>query len=380
MSGGDLVLAVLVAVLLEIGFTVSLTDHDQVTLPPPDLVGRSFLVAGALALAFRRAAPLSVLALNGAADVAYQAFGHRPAPLPLGVLIALYAVAVAKRPLLSGSATAAYVGALAVGSSTGVMPLDDDQFYVYLVSVSAVVTVGYGVALSRARTTLAEQRTAVLAREQDGRIRSAVRQERERIAREVHDVVANDVSVMVAQAAAARRVFDEQPGTALDALASIETVGRDAVQGLRRLLGLLRTGDADTGSPAPASLQSVPWLLTGLQQAGLPVDLTVVGTPRHLPAAVELHAFRIIQESLTNSLKHAGPTRASVTLTYGEAALGVEVRDRGRGVTGSTSLGHGLISMRERVAMLGGDLHAGPDADSGFRVTAELPMAGGSAR
>ena len=374
----DLPVALLVAVLLEVGFAVSLTDDDDEVLPLPDRAGRLLLTAGALSLTFRRLAPLSVLGLNGAADLTYQALGYRPTPLPLGVLIALYTVATARRPLVSGAATALYVAALTAGSLSGITPLDDDQVYVYVVSVAATGMVGYGVALGRARATLAERHAAELGREQDSRTRAAVAQEQARIAREVHDIVANEVNVMVAQAAAARRVVDGQPQAAASALSSIETVGRDALTGLRRLLALLRTdGARDEQSPQP-DLQRLPWLLSHLEAAGLPVDLAIRGTARPLPAIVERNAFRIVQEALTNSLKHAGPTRATVTLSYGEDSLGVEVRDQGRGGAESSTLGYGLISMRERAAMLGGDVHAGPDADQGFRVTAHLPVAGGA--
>ncbi len=235
--------------------------------------------------------------------------------------------------------------------------------------------IGYGVALSRARVTLAEQRAAALARDHDRRMQAAVEQEQARIAGEVHDIVAHDVSVIVAQAAVARRVFDTQPRKAAEALASIEAVGRDALDGLRRLFGLLRTQpDEPERAPQP-SLDRLPWLLEQVRRAGLPVELTIDGTPRPLPATVELNAYRIVQEALTNSLKHAGPTRASVVLEYEPDALRVEVRDEGGAGTHSTSAGYGLISMQQRTSMLGGDLVVGPEVERGFRVSARLPVA-----
>jgi signal transduction histidine kinase len=238
---------------------------------------------------------------------------------------------------------------------------------------------GYGVALSRARARLAEHRAAVLAQDHDDHMRAAVEQEQARIAREVHDIVAHDVSVMVAQAAAARLVFDDEPRTAADALSSIEAVGRDALDGLRRLVNLLRT-EADSERAPQPGLDRLPWLLEQVRRAGLPVSLTVLGDARPLPATVELNAYRIVQEALTNSLKHAGRTEAAVLLDYRGESLRVEVRDRGGGPPAlparEASPGYGLISMQQRAALLGGELEAGPQADRGFRVSAELPLAG----
>ena len=214
---------------------------------------------------------------------------------------------------------------------TGWAPLTDDQFYIDLVSVVATVMVGYGVALGRARATVAEQRTAELARQQETRTQAAVAQEQARIAREVHDIVAHDVSVMVAQAGAARRVFAAQPQIAVDALASIEAVGRDALDGLRRLVSLLRTDLEQSGRSPQPTLDRLPWLLEQVERAGLAVTLDIHGERRPLPATVELNAYRIVQEALTNILKHAGPTDATVLLDYGQDELRVEVSDRGAG-------------------------------------------------
>ena len=169
--------------------------------------------------------------------------------------------------------------------------------------------VGYGVALGHARATLAEQRDRRAGPQQETRTQAAVAQEQARIAREVHDIVAHDVSVMVAQAGAARRVFAAQPQVAADALASIEAVGRDALDGLRRLVDLLRTDLEQSGRSPQPTLDRLPWLLEQVERAGLPVTWTSAAQRRPLPATVELNAYRIVQEALTNILKHAGPTR-----------------------------------------------------------------------
>jgi len=371
----DLLLALVVAALLEVGFMVALPeDDDDAVLAAPSSGGRLLLTAGALALTFRRIAPVSVFAMNGAADLAYEGLDFRAAPLPLGVLISLYTVAVTRRPLVAGVCALLYVVGLVLASMEGFADIDDDQVYVYLVSVAGTVMVGYGVALGRLRATVAERRATEVAQEQGIRTRLAVAREQARIAREVHDIVANDINVIVAQAAAARRVLGREPEAAGTALASIETVGRDALDGLRRLLAVLRTEGAP-GDHAPPTLQRLPWLVDQVERAGLPVDLVIQGLPRVLPPVVELEAFRIVQEALTNSLKHAGPTRATVTLDYGDEFLMVDVRDQGTGQPiPSPPSGYGLISMRQRAALLGGDLHAGPEPEGGFRVMAHLPV------
>jgi signal transduction histidine kinase len=385
----DVALALLVVLLTLVGSGISLGDDFRVAFLHqvwpwlPDPGGLFLLVAGALPLAFRRVAPLSVFAVCAAASMGYQAIGYNPEPLPLGVLVALYSVAVTRGPLVCSLAGAAYLFSLTAIGVLGVMSVSDDQYFTDVVAVIATVTLGYGVALGRARAEVAEQRAAVLARDQDHRVQAAREQEQSRIAREVHDLVAHDMSVMVAQAAAARRVFADQPQTAAAALESIETLGRDGLDGLRRLMSLLRTAQATPErSPQPALDRLTP-LLDQVRRAGLPVELVVRGEPRPLPATVELNAYRIVQEALTNSLKHAGPTRATVTLDYEGEALRVEVADQGNGAkepagAPRASSGYGLLGMQQRAALLGGQLVAGPDQGSGFTVMVRLPLAGTS--
>jgi signal transduction histidine kinase len=376
----DLGLALLVAVLLLVGSRVSLDDDFDFDLVSGDLDtwmaglgGFVLVLLGALPLTFRRIAPLTVFAVCAAASLSYHYVLHRPEPLPLGVLVALYTVATLRRPLVSGGAAAAYVLVFTAAAVSGWLAVEDDQYYIDLVAVVATVTLGYGVALGRMRAGVAEQRAAQLGRDQEARTRVAVQQEQARIAREVHDIVGHDISVMVAQAAAARRVLGRRPETVADSLTSIEAVGRDALDGLRRLVGLLRTeAERADRSPQPG-LERLPWLLAQVERAGLPVELRIRGNPGPLPSTVELNAFRIVQEALTNALKHAGPTRAVVTLDYRTDTLDVEVRDEGRGPHEQPSPGFGLTGMQQRVGMLGGDLVVGPDA-RGFRVCARLPV------
>jgi signal transduction histidine kinase len=383
----DLLLATLVLALSLVGSGVSLEDDFRILVVDsrgpwlPQGIGLLVMVAASLPLVLRRIAPLPVFAVVAAASVAYQVLGYRPEPLPLGALVALYTVAVARPPRVATGAAAAYIVALTIGSALSWTPLHDDQFYVVLVAAVATITLGYGVALGRAQARLAEQRAAELARDHDARMQAAVEQEQSRIAREVHDIVAHDVSVIVAQAAAARRVLDSQPAAAATTLASVETLGRDALDGVRRLVTLLRTPSADEEHRPQPTLERLPELVAQVQQAGLDVDLEVTGTPRPLPATTELNAFRIVQEALTNSLKHAGTTSTAVNLNFGEDVLRLEVCDHGRGGPHAdlkhTSAGYGLISMQQRATMLGGRLETGPTADGGFRVFAQLPLNGG---
>jgi signal transduction histidine kinase len=375
----DLCLALLVAVLSIIGAGLSLTG-DTEAARGPDQGGVCLLAAGALALTLRGPAPVAVLMVNAATSVTYQALGYHPLPLPIGMAVALYTV-VLVRPLLGAVAAVLFVVAISSASLVSTAPLDDDHVFTYLVAVVATVTVGYGVALGRTRTTLAEQRAAELTREEGARTRAAVEQEQARIAREVHDIVAHDVSVIVAQARAAQRVFDREPHTATTALSSIESVGRDALDGLRRLMGLLRTDASDDGRAPQPRLDDLPRLVEQVRRAGLPVQLAIHGVPRPLPATLELNAYRIVQEALTNSLKHAGPTRATVDVDYADDGLLVEVRDGGHGRTGGVpdegTPGFGLVSMRQRVAMHGGDLDARANEGAGFRVSARFPVTSG---
>jgi signal transduction histidine kinase len=217
-----------------------------------------------------------------------------------------------------------------------------------------------------------------LEREQDKQAQLAVAQERARIARELHDVVAHNVSVMVVQAAAARRMIDHDASKAKEALGSVEQTGRAALREMRRVVGMLGEGDEELALAPQPSVDELDWLVERAREAGLEVDLTIEGEKKRLESGVDLSAFRIVQEALRNTLKHAGPARAQVTLRYGEHDVEVEVSDTGRGVRAPADngavTGHGLVGMRERVAMLGGEIEAGYRKDGGFGVHARLPM------
>jgi signal transduction histidine kinase len=219
-----------------------------------------------------------------------------------------------------------------------------------------------------------ERRVQLAERERDLAAREAVVAERARIARELHDVVAHSVSVMVVQAQAGPRLPDEE--RVRDAFGSIETTGREALVELRRLLGVLRGGEEHAATAPQPGLASIEALVEQVREAGLRVDLRVEGEPAALPPGIDLSAYRIVQEALTNALKHAGRAEAEVIVRYETAAVELEILDNGIGphtrVNGS---GHGLVGMRERVALYGGLLEAGSRNGHGFAVRARLPLA-----
>ncbi|MGW6706753.1 sensor histidine kinase [Streptomyces sp. NPDC054956] len=228
------------------------------------------------------------------------------------------------------------------------------------------------------------ERNQRLEKERAAQAQVAVAAERARIARELHDVVAHNVSVMVVQADGAAYVMDAAPEQAKEALQTISGTGRLALAEMRRLLGVLRTGEPQESEdyvPQP-DVEQIEVLIEQVRAAGLTVDFEVEGAPRKLPSGVELTAYRIVQEALTNTRKHGGPNaKASVRLVYFDDGLGLLVEDDGRGAAhelyedgGADGAGHGLIGMRERIGMVGGTLDAGPRPGGGFRISALLPL------
>jgi signal transduction histidine kinase len=219
-----------------------------------------------------------------------------------------------------------------------------------------------------------DRRLRIAERERELVAREAVVEERARIARELHDAIAHNVSMMVVQAGAERRVLDGRDGTTHEVLSTIEHIGRGALTEMRRLVGMLRNDELEPLAPQPG-LGDIPTLVTQVREAGLPVDLSIEGEARELPVGIELSAYRIVQEALTNALKHAGDARASVRIRYAPDSLELEIVDDGAGgVARADSGGHGLVGMRERVALYGGRLDAGRSAAGGFTVRALLPI------
>jgi signal transduction histidine kinase len=319
-----------------------------------------------LSVAVRRRYPLLVGTVIGVYEATLHTIGHDPQIVagPIGYFCALYALAVWTTPLQFRAGLATVVAA-DLTSSVG--PGGTLKGSVPFTVVTAVVMV-----LVRWVIGDRERRAQLAERERDVAAREAVVEERARIARELHDVIAHNVSMMVVQAGAERRVVPE--GTTHEVLETVEQIGRNALTEMRRLVGMLRGGTDDALAPQPG-LDDLPLLAQQVREAGLPVDLYVEGEPRDLPAGIELSAFRIVQEALTNALKHAGDARAEVRVRYAPDSLELEIVDDGRtAVTAAPTGGHGLVGIRERVALYGGRLDAGRRATGGFAVRVLLPI------
>jgi signal transduction histidine kinase len=219
-----------------------------------------------------------------------------------------------------------------------------------------------------------EQRAVYLERDRAEDTRLAIVEERARIARELHDVVAHHVSVIVMQAGAERIALPETQTETRETLATIERTGREALAELRLLLGMLRREDEEIALAPQPSLDHLERLVEHVREAGLPIELTVEGERTPIPPGVDISAYRIVQEALTNALKHAGPARARVRVRYEPSFIEIEVADDGRG--GGHGNGHGLAGMRERVTIFGGELDAGPRSEGGYLVRSRLPIEG----
>jgi signal transduction histidine kinase len=217
-----------------------------------------------------------------------------------------------------------------------------------------------------------------LKEEQESRARQLVSEERMRIARELHDVVAHSVSVMVIQTGAARRIAAHDPDRAVQALLAVETCGREALVDLRRMVGVLHREDLEVLGGAAPGLAQLDKLVERARGSGMPVELLVDGEARPLPAALDLMSFRVVQEALTNAIKHAGQAQARVHVTFSADFLELEVADTGRqGATPPANAdlpGHGLVGMQERLTLYGGTLRTGPARGGGFRVLARIPL------
>jgi signal transduction histidine kinase len=341
--------------------------HDR-----PEL-GVTLGVLASLSLLARRRQPLAVLAVTTAATAATLAVWGYDNPFPVGV--ALYTVAdqCERRVSLGAGVIAAAVLAFPYAGTNW---RHDLLFRPIVLAIAWIA--GDSMGVRRRYIAALEERAERLERERAAEAARARAEEQARIARELHDVLAHNVSVMVVQAAAANDVFESRPDRARAALESIEATGRAALAELRRLLGVVR-GDGAGYAPQP-SLDRLDELVDQVRSAGLRVAVTVEGEPRPLPAGVDLSAYRVVQEALTNTLKHAHATQAEVTLRFGADGLDIDVRDdgAGNGNAGGGTGGNGLIGMRERVAVFGGSLTAGPAAGGGFAVSARFPFGAGS--
>jgi signal transduction histidine kinase len=354
------------------------------SLDVPSVLVIVMVGASAAGIALRRVRPLASLAVALAGESALVALGLAADPM-ITVAVVLYMVAQVKSRRTAAGALAAVGLALVVLvfiapptvplGTAGNNRIDDNvghaayAFAVLLAAWAAGRAVRAGRAYAAGLREQAERRAQAAV----DQARRAVAEERLQIARELHDVVAHSMSVVAVQAGVGRYVIDQDQAEAAGALAAIETISRTALREMRQLLGILR--DGEPGEMLAASgLEDIPDLA---KRAGLEVDVAVRGTPRQLPAGMDLTAFRIVQEALTNVVKHSGTDRGRVEVTYSADAVAVEVTDEGAGGAASDrpghAPGHGLIGMRERVALYGGEFSAGPLPGRGYRVRAWLP-------
>jgi signal transduction histidine kinase len=350
--------------------------------PSPDLRGVDVLVivAAVLAAGSRRLLPpagLGVVVLVGAAATVIT---RQPAPW----LATAYVMYFVPLRLPRSTAFRILVAALTLAAIglTGIVPAHHrasgpETLGLAVIGIGAIAmawTIGYAVGQHRLYAAGVETQHQQRAREQLAQARHAMTEERLRIAREVHDVVAHTMGVIAVQAGVANHVAADQPDEARRALSSIEDTSRGALREMRALLAVLR----DEGHPAvdvwPApQLADLSGLVERAAEAGVEVDLTVSGEPPDLPAGLQLAAYRVVQEAITNVLKHAAADRCRVTVTYGPSTLNLCITDEGQGCS-HPSDGHGLAGMRERVGMYGGLLDAEPLPGRGFRVNATFPL------
>jgi signal transduction histidine kinase len=343
------------------------------------ILGCALVLLHTLSLVARRRFPGAVLGLVVASGLAFAALDLPPDILGVAILVAVYSVAAYGRRWVSLAGLAAVeAGLVAIQRTPG--RTGAVTWLVNLGVVAAAWLLGHFAHNYRAYAARLEERTAELERAREELARRAVVEERLRLARELHDVVAHAMSVIAVQSGVGAHIATTQPKEARRSLAAIEATSRAALEELRRLLGVLRQENEPKGDLAPVpGLANLDGLLAEAAKAGLAVRLQVNGTRPPLPAGVDLSAYRIVQEALTNVVKHAGSARAQVVVGYGDQEVRVEIIDDGRGAVTSVSdgrvgSGHGLIGMRERVQAFGGDLQTGPRPGGGFRVAARLPL------
>jgi signal transduction histidine kinase len=379
---GDWVLALVLAVLFQIEVWTIDPSH-----PPGDVGTEVFssterAAAAAtglvltLSLAWRRRAPLAVLAVAIAVSVMANVVAvlDEATTPAIAVVVAVYSVGA------HTSGLRAAVGGLGAGALIAVNVAEQfslgDLLFIATILGGAWLA-GRAMRYRHEREHVLELLTVDLERGREEKARAAVAEERARIARELHDVVAHAISVIVLQARGGRRSLATDPGETREALDMIEATGSEALAEMRRLLGMLRRDDEEIALAPQPSLRYLDALAAQVREAGLPVDLSVEGEPTELPPGVDLSAYRIVQEALTNALKHAGPATARVVVRYRENDLELEIADTGAGASARDGEGHGLAGMRERVSLYGGKIETGPRDGGGFAVRARLPLDSG---
>jgi signal transduction histidine kinase len=340
--------------------------------------GYALIVAHTLPIALRRRFPLPVLAWALATGLGFASLGFNLVPLGLAVLVYAYSVAArCPRPVSLAGLAATEATLVLVFLARPRALGDASSLLGDCLAVAAAWWLGDGTRRRQAAVVAARERAAELERAREELAKRAVVEERLRIARELHDVVAHGMSIIAVQSGVGAHVLDSQPEEARKALAAIEKTSRQALTEMRRLLGVLRQEAEPAGSLTPApGLAEVDALAAEVAKAGARVEVWIEGTRPELPLGLDLSAYRIVQEALTNVVRHAGPATARVHIRYAPAAVDIEVTDDGRGGR-PPGRGHGIVGMRERAALYGGSLEVGPLPGGGFRVAARLPLDAG---
>jgi signal transduction histidine kinase len=377
LIAGALTAVALVGVLTRTRVDLPEGGGDELR-PSLDSLGVTLLLLQTATLVWRRRAPVLVLAVVTTSLFAFSMLGYFMSFASFGFLIALYTVAAHRDRRISIPAGIACGVIVFMILSLGHESIEPDTVIVECFIVGAAWFIGDGYRIRRGQFVQLEERAARLERAGEEIARHAVAEERRVIARELHDVVAHNVSVIVAEAGAAQRISDSHPQEALATLAPIERTGREALVEMRRLMGFLRTESEDPILAPQPGLQELDALVAQARRAGLAISLVIEGTPRPVSPGLDLSAFRIVQEALTNALKHAGPADVRVLVRYGSDRLILIVDDDGTGPshhrTDPTRPRYGHLGMRERVALFGGELQVGARPRGGYRVIASLPL------
>ena len=338
-----------------------------------DALGIALSLGCSLPYYFRRRAPVTVLIVSTISLVLLATLEYPSSVQSQMMLVGAFTVGSHSE----GLRRAIGIGALGIGVLIVAIIGIPDTNSVNLALTGAIYAAAFlfGSTLRNRRlyTQQLEERAVLLMRERDEEAKRAVADERLRIAQELHDVVAHSMGVIAVQAGVGEHVIDADPAEAKRALAAIATTSRSTLTEIRRLLGVLRENDGAEHAPAPG-LRDLPRLVADLDGAGLQVELALDGDACELPPGVDLTVYRIVQEGLTNVLKHAGPATARVAITHAPGTVRIEITDDGRGVNArAVPGGHGLLGMRERVAVYGGTLETGPQSGGGYRVAAQIP-------
>lgn len=377
----DAVLAVLVALFQILAIRRVADGQEIARLADPAYLGYALLAVSGLVLVARRRWPVAVLVTTAAASIAYYSAGYPDGPGWVGLFVAMYTVTAQGDGRRSMNIAGAAIGVLTVVwlLTAQLTPLEAAGWVFFRIGTSILAAAaGEMVRSRRVLLTEAQQRAELAERTREEEARRRVDAERLRITREVHDTVAHAIAIINVQAGVTAHVLDKRPERARETLLTIEQTSARALGELRATLGVLRDAtDDDRGAPTPG-LAQVEELAAMAREAGLDVKLEAGSPPCELPSAVDGAAYRILQESITNVIRHAGPARVTVSLVYGPSDLEIVVADDGRatreGAPAGVGGGRGIIGMRERAALLGGELTAGPRPGGGFRVEARLPL------